>query len=106
MEKLLIAKMSIEGGGCTVYGQCVDGTWSFWREGVSMYLDKNADEAWRRWSTEPVAQLTDALPKSWWRMYMRYVHPDFVEQLRTAFYTYQHEPDWQERRFDDMRRGA
>lgn len=106
MDTVIIAKMSIEGGGCTVHGQCVDDTWSFWHTGRAMYLDEHADEAWRQWTSDPVARLSDALPSSWWRMYVRYVHPDFVEQLRTAFYTHQHERGWQERRFDDMRRGA
>ena len=69
-----------------------------------MYFDENDDEAWKPWSTEPVAQLTDALPKSWWLMYVLYVHPDFVEQLRTAFYTHRRKRNWQEQRFSDLRR--
>jgi hypothetical protein len=28
MDKIIIAKMGIEGGGCTVYGQQVDSVWS------------------------------------------------------------------------------
>ena len=104
MDEILIAEMGLDGGGCTVYGQCVAGTWSFWQEGVSMYFDENDDEAWKPWSTEPVAQLTDALPKSWWLMYVLYVHPDFVEQLRTAFYTHRRKRNWQEQRFSDLRR--
>jgi len=104
MNKVIIAKMGLEGGGCTIYGRLVDGAWSFWREGTSMYLDENDDEAWRQWATDPVSNVIDALPNIWWLMYTQYVHPDFVTQLRAAFYTHQHERDWQEHRFDDFRR--
>jgi len=104
MDEILIAEIGLDGGVCTIYGRLVDGTWSFWQEGVSMYFDENDEDAWQPWSTEPVANLIDALPDFWWLMYVLYVHPDFVEQLRTAFYKHRRKRDWQEQRFSDLRR--
>jgi hypothetical protein len=100
MDKIIIAKMGIEGGGCTIYGQQVDGGWSFWRAGTSMDFDENDNEVWRQWESEPVANLLDALPKKWWCMYTSRVHADFEQQLRQAFDQYRDQPDWDEHRFN------
>jgi hypothetical protein len=43
MDKRLIVKMGIEGGGVTIYGSQSNDVWSFWTEGSSMYLDDNDD---------------------------------------------------------------
>ena len=102
MEKVVIAEMGLEGCGCTIYGQQVDGMWSFWRAGTSMMLDENDDEVWRSWESEPVANLLDALPDIWWLMHTYEVHPDFEAQLRQAFNLYRDHPDWEERRFNPM----
>ena len=74
MSHTIIAKMGIAGGGCTIYGQQVGGGWSFWQGRTSMALDENLDEVWRQWTSEPIANLLDALPKTWWRMSMRTNH--------------------------------
>ena len=99
MSHIIIAKMGIEGGGCTIYGQQVDGVWSFWQGRTSMALDENDDEVWRQWQSEPVANLLDALPKTWWRMSIYRVYPDFKQQLREAFDQHRDHPDWDEHRF-------
>ena len=49
MSHTIIAKMGIAGGGCTIYGQQVDGGWSFWHVESAMDFDENLDEVWRQW---------------------------------------------------------
>ncbi len=78
MEKILVTSMGVEGGGVKVYGRHIDGVWSFWQEGSSMYLEENDDEAWRSWTSDPVPELSLALPEQWYTMYPTHVHPDFV----------------------------
>lgn len=85
MERIVIAKMGVEGGGVTIFGHCVDGTWSFWQEGSSMYLDDNDDEGWRSWTSDPVSELPLAMPKDWCMMYPTEIHSDFVPQLRKEY---------------------
>ncbi len=80
MDKVVIARMGVEGGGVTIYGRQVDGAWSFWQEGSSMDLDENDDEVWRVWSSDPVSALSAALSDKWWQMYPKEVHPEFVAQ--------------------------
>lgn len=96
MSHIIIAKMGIEGGHCTIYGQQVDGVWSFWHVGSTMDFD---DEVGRQWQSEPVANLLDALPQIWWIMHIYHVHPDFEQQLREAFDQHRDHPHWEERRF-------
>jgi hypothetical protein len=64
-DKLLIAKVGVEGGGHSVYGKRCNGGWSFWTEGTSMDLDENDDEVWRSWSSDRVADLDLVLPRKW-----------------------------------------
>jgi hypothetical protein len=85
VEKVVIVEMGVEGGGVEVYGRLTDGVWSFWREGSSMYLDENDDEAWASWISDPVTKLSLALPDEWSVMYPIKVHPDFVAQLRNEY---------------------
>jgi hypothetical protein len=85
MDKVVIAGMGLEGGNVTIYGRRVDGVWSFWQEGSSMNLDENDDEVWRGWSTDPVPELSLALPGQWWKMCPTEVHPEFVSQLRGEY---------------------
>jgi hypothetical protein len=85
MDKVVIAKLGVEGGGVTIFGHRVDGVWSFWQQGTAMYLDENDDEDWRSWTTEPVPELPLALPEEWSMMYPSEVHPEFVEQFRREY---------------------
>lgn len=85
MEKVVIVELGVEGGGVTVYGRRVDGVWSFWGEGSSMYLDENDDIDWRHWSSEPVSTLAAALTGGWREMSPIEVHPEFVPQLRAEY---------------------
>jgi hypothetical protein len=99
MEPINIAQFGAEGGGCTVYGSQHDDVWSFWYAGSSMHLDEHDEDVWLPWSSEPVPNLLDALPQSWWRMLLLFVHPDFEAQLHDAFMTHRHKPGWRAERF-------
>lgn len=85
MEKVVIVGMGVEGGGVTIYGRWTHGVWSFWQEGASMDLDEKDEEVWRGWSSDPVSDLSAALPDKWWLMYPTEVHPGFVAQLRSEY---------------------
>ena len=100
MDKIIIAEMGVEGGGCTVYGRQTDGVWSFWQAGSSMDLDENDDEIWRQWSSEPVPELFVALRDYWWMMHIYNVHPEFVSQLRQAHAQYRGKQGWREWQID------
>ena len=65
MDKVLVAKLGVEGGGCSIYGREAVGSWSFWQEGSSLDLDENDEEVVRSWTTEPVPDLGLAMPKEW-----------------------------------------
>lgn len=82
MDNVVIVKIGVEGGGVTIYGRQTDGVWSLWNEGVSMYFDENDEENWRCWSSDPVSELSELLPKEWWQMSPTKVHPEFVAPLR------------------------
>lgn len=99
MEAIFIAKLSAEGGGCTVYGRQEEGVWSYWYDGSSMHLDENDEDIWLPWSSEPVPNLVDALPQSWWRMWVLSVNPDFEAQLHTAFMSHRKKDGWKLERF-------
>ena len=85
MDNVVIVNMGFEGGGVTIYGRQTDGVWSLWNEGVSMYFDENDEENWRCWSSDPVSELSELLPKEWWQMSPTKVHPEFVAPLRREY---------------------
>jgi hypothetical protein len=85
MEKVIIARMGLEGYGVTIYGRRTDGVWSFWQEGTSMDLDEIDGEVWRGWSSDPVPEFLAALPDKWWQMSPTEVHPEFATQLRREY---------------------
>jgi hypothetical protein len=85
MDKVIIARMGVEGGGITVYGSQSNGVWSFWTEGSSMCLDDNDDEAWQSWTSEPVKKLDLVLPKDWPIFYPVTIDREFVEWFRTNY---------------------
>src|SRR3954447_5803984 len=84
-EKLVVARIGVEGGGSTIYGRQSDAGWSFWTEGTSMDLDENDDEVWRSWSSEPVTRLDLLLPKDWPIFYPLEIHPGFLAWFRQAY---------------------
>ena len=84
-ERVLIAKLGLEGGGATILGTCIDGRWSFWDEGTSMFLDENDDEEWRTWVSEPTGHLADVVSSLWPLMSPSGVHPDFVKWFRDHY---------------------
>jgi hypothetical protein len=85
MDKTVIARIGVEGGGVTIYGSHLKGVWTFWTEGTSMDLDENDDEVWRSWSSEPVTNLELALPNDWPLFHPVEIHPDFVEWFRVNY---------------------
>lgn len=85
MDKVVIVKMGFEGGGVTICGRQTDGVWSLWKEAVSMYFDENDEENWRCWSSDPVSELSELLPKEWWQMAPTKVHPEFVAPLPAEY---------------------
>jgi hypothetical protein len=100
MEKIIAAKLGLEGGGCTIYARQTDGVWWFWQEGSSMDFDENDDEIWRSWSSEPVTDLIAALPGNvWWMMSIYRVHPQFAPQLRQAYDMYRDKSGWRDSQF-------
>ena len=85
MDNVVIHRIGFEGGGVTIYGRQTDGVWLLWNEGVSMYFDENDEENWRCWSSDPVSELSELLPKEWWQMSPTKVHPEFVAPLRREY---------------------
>jgi hypothetical protein len=85
VEKVIIAKMGVEGGGVTIFGHRVGSLWSFWQEGTSMYMDENGDEVWPSWASVPVSELALALPDEWYMMYPTEVNQEFVVPLRIEY---------------------
>jgi hypothetical protein len=65
MDKVLIARIGMEGVGVTIFGKKSESAWLFWTEGVSIDLDENDEELWRSWSSQPVSSLDLALPSEW-----------------------------------------
>jgi hypothetical protein len=85
MDKVVVAKLAVEGGGVTVYGIEQPGGWVFWQEGISMHLDENDDEDWRPWRSEPVSDLSKALPDIWLLMYPLLIHRTFLPWFRQHY---------------------
>jgi hypothetical protein len=82
MDKVLIADMGVEGGGARIYGRQRDGIWSFWLEGTSIDLDENDDEIWRSWESQPVQDLSLALPNERPLFYPSRLNPEFLDWFR------------------------
>ena len=85
MERIVVVRVGVEGGGATVYGRQVEGQWVFWQEGSSMDLDENDDECWRGWESQPVSDLLAVLPGEWYEMFPIEVHPEFKALLRAEY---------------------
>ena len=49
LDKVLIARIAVEGGGVTIFGRKSKGAWLFWTEGNSIDLDENDDETGGSW---------------------------------------------------------
>ncbi len=85
MDKVVIVKLRFEGGGVTICGRQTDGVWSLWKEAGAMYFDENDEENWRFWSSDPVSELSELLPKEWWMLSPIEIHPEFVAPLRREY---------------------
>jgi hypothetical protein len=114
-EKDKVLEIGVEGGGATIYRTPLDtGGWRFHVEGTSMDLNKNDDEDWRSWTSEPVQTIAEALRSiaedgSWVFFHPISVHPEYrtiVWELvqETASKLTQERPRmWQERNRDWQR---
>ena len=85
MDKMLVAKIGVEGGGLSIYGRDEEGSWSFWTEGSSWGLDENDDEVVRSWSSEPVSDLGLVVPQDWPIYHPLEIHPDFIGWFREHY---------------------
>ena len=85
MEKVRVAELGMEGGGCSIYGRQAEGSWSFWREGSSLDLDEDDEEVVRSWTSEPVPDLGLAVPKEWPLYHVLNIHPEFVAWFRDNY---------------------
>jgi hypothetical protein len=82
MDKVLVAKIGVEGGGLSIYGRDDEGSWSFWTGGSSWGLDDDDDEVVRSWSSEPVPDLGLVVPPDWPLFRALEIHPDFIAWFR------------------------
>ncbi len=58
----LVLQLGVEGGGICIYRTALDGgAHQFHGEGVSLTLDENDEEMWRRWETTPSETIEAAL---------------------------------------------
>ncbi len=85
MEKVLVAKVGVEGGDCSIYGLLADGSWSFWQEGSSLDFDEDDQEVVRSWSSEPVPDLGLIVPTEWPPYHVLEVHPGFMAWFRDNY---------------------
>jgi hypothetical protein len=85
VDKVLVARLAVEGGCTTIYGIETDGVWSFWDEGTSIDLDENEDEVWRPWSSEALPDLGLILPRDWPLYSPVTIDPAFVGWFRLAY---------------------
>ncbi len=84
-ERVIIVELGAEGGSVKVCGSCVDGSWSFWQERVSMTLDENDEESWNKWTTEKTSDLLTALPTNWVALHPIHIHTDFSTWFRAHY---------------------
>jgi hypothetical protein len=82
---ILIIRLAVEGGGAKVFGREVDGVWSYWHEGNSIQEEDDEDNDWKRWTSQPVANLADALPSIWVMMSPIELHPSFIGRFREQY---------------------
>jgi hypothetical protein len=85
VDKVIIARLRVEGGGATILGRVVGDRWVFWQDGSSIALDADVNEEWRKWESDPVYELSAVLPADWPLMFPSNVHPDFVGWFRDHY---------------------
>ena len=85
MDKILVADIGLEGGGTTIYGRQQDGIWSFWQEGSSMGLDDDDNEFCSSWKSQPVQDLSLALPHDWPMFYPSKINTEFLDWFRNNY---------------------
>src|SRR5262245_14073495 len=84
VDKVLVTRLGIEGGGAELFGRLKDGVRCFWTEDTSMDLDENDGEVWRAWSSEPLACLEYVPPRDWTLSFPIEIHPDLAAWFREA----------------------
>jgi hypothetical protein len=114
-DKEMVLQLGVEGGGATIFRTpLASGGWQFHVEGSSIYLDENDDEDWRRWSSEPVLSIGEAMQSvaedgSWVMYYPMTIHPEYrIAVWELAQATASKLPDessgmWKRRRADWQR---
>jgi hypothetical protein len=86
VDKVLVAAMGLGGGSFGVYGRQKDGIWSFWREGCSMAdLDEDGNDIWTSWVSEPVPELSLAVPSGWPLYYPQEIDHAFLNWFRNNY---------------------
>jgi hypothetical protein len=85
VDKVIIARLGLEGGGATIYGRVVEGQYVFWQDGSSIALDADDNEEWRTWESEAAADLSTVVPAKWPLMFPSDVHPAFVGWFRRHY---------------------
>ncbi len=85
-KQCTIIRLCYEGGGITVFGREENGVWSYWHEGGAMQEDVD-DEGndWKYWTSEPVANLADALRGKWTMMSPGGIHPSFLSWFHEQY---------------------
>jgi hypothetical protein len=85
VDKVIIARLGLEGGGATIFGRVVGDRWGFWQGGFSITLDADDNEEWRTWESDSAADLSAIVPAKWPLMFPSDVHPDFVGWFREHY---------------------
>ncbi len=85
MDKVLVVVVGLEGGGVYVYGRQKDGIWSFWVEDSYMVLDEDLNDSWQGWVSDPVEDLSLAMPPSWPLNSPREINPVFLDWFRNKY---------------------
>lgn len=81
-EPIKVVRLGAEGGGAEIMATVKKGVWSFWQEGSFMDFDKDDNEIWRKFKTDPVGSIGEVIEDEWWFYYPRDPHPAFVPSLR------------------------
>ena len=87
MKAELVLKLGWEGGGAAIHRTMLArGGYRFHVEGNTLWLDENDDEAWRRWTAEPVGTVQGALTSIdhhglWILLHPISIHPEYRAEV-------------------------
>jgi hypothetical protein len=85
VEKVIVARLGLEGGGVTIFGRVVEGPLVFWQAGTSIAMDADDNEEWREWESDSSINLSAVVPGNWPLMSPREIHPAFVPWFRRHY---------------------